>query len=148
MIFRWSRFFLPSVFALVAGCDAGREQTTKCVYSVEEISKLEAAASSNDRVALRELELCYDFQGKEAERQRIHAIRLRLQEPEALDEEAMKLLIESRQQTDPESKSGMLKNALNLAEQSARIEGKDPDAQDLTIAAIKDEIERNRLIVQ
>lgn len=137
-------FSLLAICSMIAACEPMKDRDSRCVYSPAEIAQLEARGSNNDRAALRELELCYDFRADSAARERIHALRLNLQEPEALNEEAMKLLLQSKRETRSVEKMRLLEKALETAKISKSTDLRGSTDRDLVITSITKEISRLR----
>jgi hypothetical protein len=127
--------------ALVS-CGPNTETTTQCVYSAKQIGDLEISAAAYDRNALRELELCYDFDGKAADRERIHLKRLELGEPEAMTEEAERLMNLAGKAKSCDEKRAILLKSLRVALNAARPQRLSEPTQSSTVRLVDSELAR------
>lgn len=130
------------VFLLCVGCASEEADKSKCVYSSSEIASLELKSSGGDRSALRELELCYDFNELHEDRDRIHKKRLELEEPEALDEEAMKLLGKAKELKEPQDRRATLISALYFAKRALEVETRMGGPNDTIVRSIENELKK------
>ena len=114
---------LPLIFAyVIMSCGPDSAMETECAYSESEIASLEISASGGDRTALRELDICYGLSNRKTDRDRIHRKRLEVGDPEALDEEAMRLVIVAEHEKDCLIRIYKLYNARDIAVISAKKE--------------------------
>jgi hypothetical protein len=136
--------FCALVWAAISltACGSSEEKTTQCTHSAKKIGDLEIDAASNDRNALRELELCYDFQGDTINRARIHRRRLALKEPEAMIEEAERLINLSRNIKICGDRKIVLSKASNFAMNAARIDKAMDPTQSSTVKLVYEEFAR------
>lgn len=121
-----TRYLLRSLFTtllLLAGCsDVHKEETTKSPYSKQELEALMIRAELNDIAALRELDLHYGFSGMDEQRENIFRRRVELEDPEALDENAMRLALEAQRMSKKSEKLAYLDKALRSAQRAATLQ--------------------------
>jgi hypothetical protein len=97
-----------------AACADDSPNTTRGAYDAEEVRELELRANAGDRGALRELDIFYGMEGRAADRARIHQRRLEINDREAVEEEAMKLVIAAEREIQCESKRRLLVESRTL----------------------------------
>jgi hypothetical protein len=114
--------------------------TTKCSLSDAKIRDYEISAAGGDTLAMRELDICYQFSERDADQQRIHRMRVNSNDPEALDEEAWSFLSQAKKTGDVVKKRELLNRALELADRAARGNGLNDYRNDPTIKQIDQEI--------
>ena len=127
------------LIVLLGACGSKKSETTECIYDSAQISGLEVSASQGDTVAMRELDLCYQFDHKDIDQRRIHEMRVRAGDPEALQEDAMLIAGRAEAETDIGKKIEMLERALDLAKTAARKQNHKID-DDIFVKYIANEI--------
>ncbi len=88
---------------------------------------LMARAELNDLAALRQLSLHYEFSSMDEEREKIFRRRLELQDPEALEENAMTLAMDARRISKKSEKLAALDRALQTAQRAATLQNAPTD---------------------
>ncbi len=127
-------------FAFLTACGPTKNATTDCIYNQPQIDDLEIAAAGGDMAAMRELDLCYQFNQKDADRRRVHQMRLNANDPEALQEEAMLLARQADRSKDVGERRDLLKRALQMAETAAKKQGLTETGQDMTVRYITEKM--------
>lgn len=112
---------LIALLALPA-CGSGPE-STKGAYTAAQVSDLEIAGAARDPAALRELEIYYDMEGRREDSERIHRLRLAINDPEALENQIMRDLGQADRIDDCEDRRNGLLNAQREALELARRQG-------------------------
>lgn len=111
------------MFLILGGCGQEQPVSSESTITKEQLNDLKIRSSRNDLAALRELQMHYDFNENERESAKIHEVRLRLNDPEALDYEAHALVSLAESVDNIMEKKKHLNMAVSVARQSAKLKG-------------------------
>lgn len=84
---------------LIAGCNSQEVETTQSVLTPPEVAGLNIRARANDIEALKKLQLHYDFEQADDKREEIHQKLFQLNDPDAIEMEATRLISLSKTNT-------------------------------------------------
>ena len=111
------------MFLILGSCGQEQPVSSESTITNEQLNDLKIRSSRNDLAALRELQMHYDFNENDRESAKIHEIRLRLNDPEALDYEAHALVSLAESSSNIMDKKKHLNKAVGFARQSAKLRG-------------------------